>query len=571
MINFNVINTEVLVIGGGGAAARAALEAARSGSRVIVVDKGHFPRSGSTSYGVAEVAGFNAADGDVDPQDSPEEHFKDIMEAGSGVCSPVLARIVAEESNQALKDLEQMGVEFEKNSSGKYVEVKGCFASRPRMHIIKGHGIPIMKALSRILTFTPNVTLLDHTMAVELIVDEGTCHGALCLDKNNKFIYVRAKATILGTGGAGDLFKNSLNPLHTTGDGYAMGFLAGAKLINMEFMQAGIGIISPFKSLLSAWMWEANPKLFNKQMETFIKEYLPQDIIIEDVIREKSKHMPFSTRDISKYVDIAVKKELLKSNDETGMNLDFCFCWGYIQELPKDSDIRKMWPVTQEWMASKGLDLSKEPALVANFGHAINGGFLIGENGETTIENLFAVGEVAGGPHGADRLGGNMLVTCQVFGARAGKKASQIVKIKNEKICSTRVANKIIDNLHLHFSISGYHEKSLETEEIKKVIQRSLWEGYLVVKDSISLKKCSDELTRIEKIMRDSKLPITKDTLELRNLLLTAQLMVKAATIRKESRGSHYREDCPDCDSQWEQVIVLSSKDEQIQVESILF
>ena len=147
------IQTDVLVIGGGGAAARAALEAYNSGADTLMIVKGQLGSSGATAYPVSELAGFSFADGCSDPDDSPEIHFEDIMKAGLGTVDAKLARIVAEEAPQAFHELQNWGVKFE-TTKGKHFVRQACFSSKPRTHYIKGHGIPIMKALSALIEKT---------------------------------------------------------------------------------------------------------------------------------------------------------------------------------------------------------------------------------------------------------------------------------------------------------------------------------------------------------------------------------------------------------------------------------
>ncbi len=547
--------SDVLVVGGGGAGARAALEAAKTGLNVILVDKGEFGKSGSTSYGVAEVAGFNVADAVVDPNDNPEEHFKDILAAALGTCDPKLAQIVAEEAPAALEDLEKFGVVFEKRGTGKYLEVKGCFASRPRMHIIQGHGIPIIRALSEHLGRT-GVKILNQTRVIDLLVHDGICLGGLCLDSEGNMLVIHAKSTILTAGGAGQIFRYTLNPPEITGDGYALGWRAGAKLINMEFMQSGVGMVRPFTSMLSAWLWEGRPRLYNEKKDNILISYTPQGISPEDCIYEKRKHMPFSSRDISRFVDIAIQSELTKREKENAIvYLDFTSLDSRLQEMPNNSDFLQMWEVTRNWMLERGLDLTATPFQVACFGHAINGGLLIDENGETTIHNLFAAGEVAGGPHGADRLGGNMLVTCQVFGRRAGHKAAQRAK-ETRSQRNGRLISKLVKGLAPKVNRQQVEERTQRLLEIKNSIKDLLWRNYLVVKTEDSLGKCIEGLNALLAEIQDER-NWSRTLLDIVNMLDTAQVMVSAAKERRESRGSHYRADFPAPNPEWQQSIEL--------------
>lgn len=300
------VETDVLVIGGGGAAARAALEAHDNGVRVLMILKGHLGSSGATVYPVADYAGFQASDG-CDPSDTPERHFQDILEAAQGMCDPRLARIVAEESPAALRRLEEFGVPFMKDQRGKHITGVACFSTGARSHRIVGHGKPIVNALvDRIRKHKIRVD--GDTAATRFLMQNGKCIGALAVTRDRCIAYV-ARATILATGGAGQLFKANLNPADITGDGYMMAYRAGATLVNMEFMQAGMAIMFPL-ALLGAWIWAYHPVLTNSEGKEFLRHYLPADVAPRDVFSAKTGHYPFSCRDRSKYLEISILKEM---------------------------------------------------------------------------------------------------------------------------------------------------------------------------------------------------------------------------------------------------------------------
>ena len=317
-----VIKTDVLVIGGGGAAARAALEAANEGVNVIMVMKGEFTHSGATAFEASEMAGFNAGDGAADKNDSPEEHYNDIMDAADGMSIPELSRIVAYEAVDTLKTLDSWGVNYEKDN-GKYLAFKSCFSKRPRTHVIKGHGKPILLALNKKIKEMNNITMLENAFVAELVIEDGVCRGAIILDQSGNMSIIEAKSTIMATGGAGQVFEKSLNP-KITGDGYVLGFRAGAKLINMEFMQAGIGISYPIVSLLNSYIWSGLPKLTNRFNEDFMKAELPSHLTTEMVMNDHANHFPFSCYDNSFYIETLVQKQILegKGTDEEGIYMD---------------------------------------------------------------------------------------------------------------------------------------------------------------------------------------------------------------------------------------------------------
>jgi L-aspartate oxidase len=535
----------VLIIGGGGAACRAAIEAADAGARVIMLLKGKLGASGATAYKVAEMAGFNVADGQVDPDDTPEEHYKDIMTAAHGMADPKLARLVAEEAPLALKTLEDWGVRFERDGDN-YLEFLSCFASRPRTHVIKGHGEPIIQALIPQLK-KRNITVYEECLVTNLFIQDGECIGAGFIDQGGEYKAIAAGAVILATGGAGQLFARNLNPPDICGDGYTLGYEAGAELINMEFMQAGIGIIHPVVNILNGWVWSAHPLLTNKYGEQFLSNYLPEGIKAEEVMDTHSHHFPFSSSDISRYIEVAIQTEIAegRGTDQGGVNLDFTrLNDDYLKALPPDSAFCKMWNITREYLLSRGVDVLREPVQIACFGHAINGGLRINEQGQTSVPGLYAAGEVAGGPHGADRLGGNMMVTCQVFGARAGRSAAMVALGKKTAEIPASLIGR--EKARLQERIG----RSVDVSGLKKRLQTSAQNRLLVRRSEAGLEQFMNTIAEVrDEIFSAPTAPyLSRDVWELLSLLCAGEIMACAALARRESRGSHFRTDFPERD-----------------------
>ncbi len=552
------IQTEVLVIGGGGMAGRAAIEAGRQGARVTLVMKGEFGRSGTSAAKVAEAAGYNVADGVVDPADSPAEHLRDILAAAAGTCDERLARIVAEEAPASLRELERLGIPFHMDGD-RYLEVVGCFASRPRMHIIPGHAEPIVAAQKRELQ-DGGVPINEQIMITSLVVEGGSCVGAVGLDAQGALIVFEAAATILGTGGAGKLFLHNLNPADITGDGYALGYRAGAELVNMEFMQAGPGIVHPVHNTLNAWLLALYPRLTNARGEEYLERYLPPDWSARQCLDARSRHYPFSVYDGSHYFDIAIQKELAagRGTARHGVHLDLSRTRPEdIPDTPRGREARRLYCITREWIQKNhGLDIAEQPIEIACFGHAVNGGLRIEPTAETTLPGLFAGGETAGGPHGADRLGGNMNLTCQVFGKRAGRAAAQ--RARDRAVPS--VSRGSVETEEARLAGVKARHGSLGPGQVKRRIQECMSRHLLVVRSDASLRACLGEIERLRGEAQDINVdgPGTlAGTLEVESLLTVAEIMARSALWRTESRGSHYREDYPQRDdARWEQSIV---------------
>ena len=542
-----VHQTDFLIIGGGCAAGRAAIEAAKRGLSVTVVMKGRYLHSGATAYQVSEMAGFNVGDGVCDKTDSPQGHYEDIMTAADGMADSELAKIVADEALETLKTLQSWGVPYEMDGN-RYLAFKSCFSTRPRTHVIKGHGEPILKAMWYQLEQYP-ITWKENSMALELLQDiSGRCVGAVIADQGNRLHVIYAKATLLATGGAGQVFEKNLNPGDVTGDGYALGFRAGAELMNMEFMQAGIGISHPFTSLLNAYIWAGQPVLTNRFGEQFLEQELPDGTHARDVMMAHANHFPFSCSDDSYLLENAVQKQIQEGNgtEEGGVYMDLRHMTdAYIDSLDEHVGLKKMWPIAKSFYASCGVDVSKQPVQIACFAHAINGGLRIDAYGRTSIPGLYAAGETAGGPHGADRLGGNMLLTCQIYGHRAAEAAAEeIANIQTVKE-DPQLSRKIETLEHLM-------HKDIDCAAIRRQLQFLAQRTLLVRRTAQGLRELlsltEELLAKItsapEYAKSDSHIPETV------NLLTAARLMAYAAEHRKESRGAHYRPDYPEKNDQ---------------------
>jgi len=534
------IKTDVLVVGGGGAAAKAALEANKAGADVLMLVKGEFGKSGATVYEVAEKAGFNCVDGCGDPKDSIEIHYNDIMKAARGLANKKLARIVAKEAPIVLKELEEIGVEFEKNNDRHYTKL-GCFASKERTHVIKNHGVSIVRSLQQEINKT-DIKVKSNTRVVSLLVDKGSCFGAIALDKEDNVITILAKTTILATGGAGNLYKYNLNPSDITGDGFALAYRAGAELINMEFIQFGLATIVPTYILIDKWIWLLCPKIYNRERKNILDLYLPESTSFQEAMQGKAKHFPFSTIDNSKYIDIGIEKEVMlgRGTEKRGVYMS-------LKGVP-DEQLRElpMWSFRYSWFLSKGIDLKNDVLEVGHFAHAFNGGINIDENASSTVDSLYAIGETAGGYCGADRLGGDMLAICQIFGKRAGRNASVKTKDKKNWHENKDVIEKNLERVKMIYNKKGF----IKPITIKRRIQEVMYNNVLIIRSEGSLERALKELKVIRQVF-EKEVNVNKNiqeffmALDVENLIEVADIITISALIRKESRGSHYREDYP--------------------------
>lgn len=548
----NRVKADVLVIGGGGAACRAAIAAYDAGASVLMVLKGKIGTSGATTYRFSEMAGMTVSD-DLNPEDSREIFYQDIISAGAGMADPEVVQTLVDNARARKDDLENWGTHFERDEDGNYLKLLGCFASQSRGYLLKDHGRPIVHALLNQIQ-QRNIQVMENSMILSLVVHDGACVGAVGLNEKDELTLFDAKAVVMAAGGMVRIFKHNVNPPDITGDGYAIANRAGVKQCNLEFMQSGVGYMHPKIGAFFCYVWAGFPNLYNGKGEKFLANYLPEGITEKDVMLQHAHHFPFSTRDISKYIDIAVQKEIAegRGTEHGGIIIDFKhFTPEYVSSI--NYDMRNMWPRTLEFYRNIGMDFLKDQIEIAIFGHAINGGIKIDKMAQSSMPGLYAAGEVAAGSHGADRLGGTMLLASQVFGKIAGENAAFYAKKAPAGNLDQKEAmgqaDSVIEMLH----------KSLDVTSCTAKLQESASRNLLLCKSESSLNRMLQTLDDLEKEINSAPVEdkISRQSVSLANQLLSARLMTTAAKERKESRGSHYREDYPEINPQFEHTIII--------------
>lgn len=527
------LHCDVLVIGGGVGGMRAAVSAQRAGASVVLAVKGRIGRSGASAYTVTEASGYGVADGYRCSKDSPDRHFGDIMRAGHGMCDPDVVRTLVEGALGTVQELEGFGVSFEREANGRYLVSQGCFGSLPRNYNLRGHGTGIIRALRAQLD--DSVAILEDHMIVNLLVEGGRCVGAAALDARGEPVLILAKAVVLASGGAGRLFRFSLNPAEMTGDSYALGYLAGAELQNLEFMQVGMGVLAPGNSILNSWIWSVHPEVTDRFGQPVFPPVFEDGVSLKDAMDAKSVHYPFSTESPSRNIEIAMQRAIAKGRGcrNGGLMMDASLALRS-RRKGKIQLFEDMWRLTNAWFLSRGIDAEHAPMEIACFAHAINGGLKIDARARTSLRGLYAVGEASAGPHGADRLGGNMLMTCVVYGKIAGAEAA--VEAKNAPVCDDGTLEQ------LDWGGDGRPAGILMEE-----IRTAMLDNALVIRSEERCNRLEEVLDRVE-----GEAPMASyegmspwAPYELRNMILTARLMLEAIRRRRESRGSHYREDYP--------------------------
>jgi len=306
---------------------------------------------------------------------------------------------------------------------------------------------------------------------------------------------------------------------------------AGAKLVNMEFMQIGPCVIAPFKFDVGGILWRLGPRLVNALGEEYLEKYLPSGVTIKEVYDLKSVTFPFTMGNVSGYIDIANYREIIERR--AGENGGVYF---YLSHVPEQKLVEEA-SIPFKYFLEHGVDIRKEPLEIAPSIQHMNGGILINERAETNVSGLYAAGEAAGGQHGADRPGGNSLADCQVFGARAGRYAARRA-IERMIQPSIESAEKVMKEVSKFLKQRGCVDVNGVTEDVKEI----MWRNVSVIREGRSLKETYNTLLKFKKKIR-SDLFINEDNmikaLELRNMIDVCLIITLAALIRRETRGSH--------------------------------
>lgn len=421
--------TDVLIIGGGGAGASAAITANAMGAKAMIVTK---LRIGDANTMMAE-GGIQAADKE---NDSPAIHYLDAFGGGHFAAKPELLEKLVCEAPDAIKWLSDLGVMFDKDENGNMITTHGGGTSRKRMHACKDYsGAEIMRTL-RDEVLNCNIPVVDFTAAIEIIKDEnGNAAGAVLMNmETKKLLVAKAKTVIIATGGAGRLHYQGFptsNHYGATADGLVLAYRAGAKLLYADTLQYHpTGVAEPtqiFGALVTEKVRSLGAQLVNKNGEAFVYSLETRDVTAASIIRECKK-----------------RGNGVKTTDGEGVWLDTPM----IELIGGEGTIEKRIPAMLRMFSKYDIDIRKEPILVYPTLHYQNGGIDIKANGESTcVNNLFVAGEAVGGIHGRNRLMGNSLLDIIVFGRNAGKFASEKAKTVNVGALTLKHVNEFENEL----------------------------------------------------------------------------------------------------------------------------
>jgi len=512
-------DTDVLVIGGGLAGLCSAISAASDMSRVMVVTKTLVGASTTTSM----AAGIISAVTPFGEGDSVELHYNDTLKGGAFVNDKLLAKAMVSDASKYFSRLSGLGIEFEGDASPKVGMIPGH--SKPRSYYMKGKGIRLQSVLRNAASGL-GATFLEKALVTALVKEGERVVGAVGISiPTGEPFAIRAKATVLATGGLGELYPYTLMPTGSTGYGCSLALRAGAELVDMEFVQFyptmtyGTGL----------------PKIF---IEYSVLLRNGADVIDDkgmSIFRKAKVDEPWRlTRDA---FSILIAKEQIGGGSARQVFFD---CTKIPAERIKDDVILRN---TLNDLASKHVPVETKPFGVSPYAHFNMGGIKANPNCETRVPGLYASGEAMGGPHGANRIGGNAFAAAIAFGFRAGMAASLY--------CSTVDGGKDasfqapLSQLAEQISSQG----TTDAAKLKTDVQSEMWKNAGILRRREGLENALLRFSALREIKPKSANPV--DKLLLPMMLDTAESVALSAMVREESRGSHCRLDYPSQNDQW--------------------
>jgi L-aspartate oxidase len=523
---------DFLVIGSGAAGLTYALKVAEKGSVGIITKAEAF--ESNTSWAQGGVAAV------WDTDDDFENHIQDTLIAGANLCNKEAVEMIVREGPAMINQLIDYGAKFTQDKAGKlHLGREGGHGKNRIIHAADMTGKEIERVLLETASAHPNIQILNHHFAVELITEHHTgsyitryddiaCFGAYVLDiKTENVIKVLSKATVLATGGSGQVYLHTTNPSVATGDGVAMAHRAKARIGNMEFIQfhpTSLCLPGANSFLISEAVRGHGGILRNQEMEAFMhlyderKELAPRDIVAR-----------------------AIDHQLKKSGDE--------FVYLDVTHLP-NSEVKEHFPGIYQACLDLGLDITTEPIPVTPATHYMCGGVMTDLTGQTSIKHLFACGEVAcTGVHGANRLASNSLLEAMVFADRAAHKSARHI---NEN----PIRNDIPE---WDESKTRKMDEWVFVRHDRRELQQVMSDYVGIVRSTMRLERARRRVKLLHEEVESfyQRTKVSVELCQLRNLVAVGSLIIRSAMSRHESRGLHYTTDFPDSSDKWLQDTII--------------
>ena len=500
--------TDVLIIGGGLAGLRAA-NAVGGGQSVLVVTKDAVAQSNS-QYAQGGIAGV------LDADDRFEFHVSDTLTAGGNLCDESVTEMVIREAPERIRELAAWGTNFDEHGGELSLGREGGHSHNRIVHALGDMtGQEVMRAVIERTRGLANVRMWENTFTLDLLTFDGACRGALVHAANGGLMLVWAKQTILATGGAGQIYRETTNPAVATADGHALAYRAGAKMRDMEFMQfhpTVLYIAGGSRSLITEAIRGEGGRLVDRNGYRFMADYdsrgelAPRDVVSQAIVTQMEK-----TQHPCVYLDVT--------------HLDAAF-------------VLKRFPGIAAACKRFGLNITKDRIPVRPGAHYMIGGVQVDLEGRTSLPGLWGAGEVtSSGLHGANRLASNSLLEGLVYGAHAGRAASQAAAIMQDDFRVFPIENQN----------SVPPADPLDLADIRNSLKALMWRSAGVRRDEARLEEA---LEQVDQWCRYVLLRQFHDVegWELQNLLVVSRLMIRAALERTESRGVHLRTDYPAVD-----------------------
>jgi len=578
------LDFDVLVIGAGGAGLRAAIAAREAGMRTAIICKSLFGKA----HTVMAEGGAAAAMGNVNSKDNWQVHFRDTMRGGKFLNNYRMAELHAQEAPQRVWELETYGALFDRTKDGKISQRNFGGHEYPRLaHVGDRTGLELIRTLQQKIVslqqedfrdtgdYESRIRVFAECTITELLKEGDRIAGAFGYwRENGRFLAFSAPAVILATGGVGKSFKVTSNSWEYTGDGHALALRAGATLINMEFIQFHpTGMVSPpsVKGILvtesvrgdggilknsegERFMFNYIPDVFKNQYATDAKE---ADGWYDDPENNRRPPELLPRDEVARAINSEVKAG--RGSPQGGVFLDIA------SRLPAAEIQRRLPSMYHQFKELADVDITAEPMEVGPTCHYVMGGVEVNpETQQSKVDGLYAVGEVSGGMHGSNRLGGNSLSDLLVFGMRSGTSAADYVKSLGGALPAVAEADvtAAIESALAPFSLKGGEN----AYTIQSDLQQSM-------NDLVGIIRKAEEVEQALLALQDFRGRVAKVSVEggrffnpgwhialdLRNMLLVSECVAKAALIRTESRGGHTRDDHPAMEPEWRKVNLVCS------------